>query len=295
VTFAAGGDFGGADDRAGTVMRSFLARGASAFFLLGDVSYDERAPEQAWCNWVHSYVGPSFPMELVAGNHEEDSRVDGFILNFAACMPDQLSAVVGPGGYPVSYYVDLGPARVILISPDVTVAGVSYGYGAGSAQRTWLQGSIRGAAGRWVVVGMHKPCVTIGNKSCEIGQSLAQFLVAEGVDLVLHGHDHDYQRSHSLALVQPGSVPAGAVADSGADGVYVRDRGTVFVIVGTVGRSLTSCSHLDPEFGYFAAHWCGEESTSTKGYLLLTLDPAELRAQFVTTAGTSYTDSFAVR
>jgi calcineurin-like phosphoesterase family protein/hemolysin type calcium-binding protein len=295
VTFAAGGDVGGQEDRAGTVFRDVRAKGAKAFFLVGDISYDERQPERAWCDWAHSHLAPDFPLEVVVGNHEEDSRVDGFILDFAACMPDRLSATVGPGGYGVSYYVDLGPARVIMISPNLTVAGVRYSYAAGSAQRQWLQSAIRGAAGRWAVVGMHKVCVTIGNKSCEIGQSLAQFLIDAGVDLVLQGHDHDYQRSHSLKRVEPGSFPDGAVADSGKDGVYGRGAGTVFVIVGTAGRSLTICSHLDPEFEYFAAHWCGEESTSTKGYLLVKVSATALAAQFVATAGTRYSDAFAIR
>lgn len=294
VTFAAGGDFGGQDDRAGTVMRDFRSRNVRAFFLLGDVSYDERRPEQAWCDWVRGYVGDRFPLELVAGNHEDDRRVDGHILSFAACMPDRLSSTLGPGGYGVSYYADLGPVRMILIAPDLEIGGVKYEYDSGTTQRRWLQSAIEGAGRRWIVVGMHKACVTIGNKSCEIGESLAQYLVDAGVDLVLQGHDHDYQRSHSLKLVRERNVPAGAVADSGQDGAYRRDAGTVFTIVGTVGRSLTRCRHSDSEFGYFAAHWCAEEGGSTKGYLLLTGDAAKLRGRFVTTEGESYTDSFVI-
>jgi hypothetical protein len=275
-------------------MKDFMVKKVRAFFLLGDVSYDERQPERAWCDWVRSYIGADFPFEIVGGNHEDDERVDGYILNFVECMPDRLSATLGPGGYGVNYHVDLGASRLIMISPDLRVAGVRYGYEPGSSQREWLRNAIQGGRGRWVIVGMHKACVTIGNKSCEIGQSLAQFLIDAGVDLVLQGHDHDYQRSHSLKLVQVRSVPAGAVADSGEDNAYARDAGTVFTIVGTAGRSLTPCRRSDSEFGYFAAYWCGRESTSTKGYLLVNVKATELRARFVTTAGTSYSDSFVI-
>jgi Calcineurin-like phosphoesterase/Glycosyl hydrolase family 99 len=295
VTFAAAGDFGGNDSRAGTVMNDLKTRAAKAFLLLGDMSYDEIVPESAWCNWVHSYLGANYPMELVAGNHEEDSRVDGYIHNFTSCMPDRLNSTLGPGGYGINYAFDLGTVTVIAVSPSLTVDGVGYDYDSGSAERSWLVQQIRTAKteGDWIVVGMHKNCITIGNKSCEIGQTFAQMLINEKVDLVLQGHDHDYQRSHSLAKIQSNAVPTGAIADNGSDNLYMRGTGTVFVIVGTVGRSLTTCSHSDAEAGYFAVHHCAEEGES-KGYLLMSSSSTKLEARFISTVG-SYTDTFTIR
>ena len=296
VTFAAAGDFGGKDDRAGVMMQDLATRNADAFLLLGDMSYDEIVPESAWCDWVHGYLGDDYPLEVLAGNHEEDSRVDGFIRDFAACMPDRLNSSLGPGGYGVNFAFDLGPLTVVATSPDLSVDDVLYRYESGSPERRWLVDTLRAAKreGDWVVVGMHKNCLTIGNKSCEIGQPFAQLLVDEGVDLVLQGHDHDYQRSHALARVVPDTFSSAYVADSGTDGVYRKRAGTVFVIVGTVGRSLTTCSHSDPEYGYFAAHHCGEESSSTKGYLLLHVSDGQLAARFIATDG-DYADAFVIR
>ena len=113
------------------------------------------------------------------------------------------------------------------------------------------------------------------------------------MDLVLQGHDHDYQRSHSLGRVVTNAT--GTIADDGSDGRYRRGAGTVFVIVGTAGRSMTTCSHTDSEFGNFATHWCGEEATNTKGYLLLDASATQLSARFVTTGGTPFDDSFAIQ
>jgi hypothetical protein len=296
VTFAAGGDFGGKDNRAGTVMTDLRARSAAAFLLLGDVSYAEITPEAAWCDWVHSYLGTSFPLQLVVGNHEDDRRVDGFIRDFTACMPDRLGSELGPGGYGVNYTFDLGPVTVIATSPGLMVDGAKYSYASGTAELEWFLKQVRAAKreGDWVVVGMHKNCITIGSKSCEIGQSFAQLQIDEGVDLVLQGHDHNYQRSHSLAELQPDKVPKDAITDHGGDGAYARGAGTVFVIAGTVGRSLTECSPEDLEYGYFAAHHCGEASPATKGYLLLDASEEELSVRFIATVG-SYADAFTIR
>ena len=113
VSFGAAGDFGGRDEFAGTVMADMLARDLSAFFLLGDMSYSEIVPEQAWCDWVHAHLGPNYPVQVIAGNHEEDHKQDDHILNFAECMPDRLNSEPGPGGYSVNFASDLGPVTFI--------------------------------------------------------------------------------------------------------------------------------------------------------------------------------------
>jgi hypothetical protein len=295
VRIGAAGDFGGRDEYAGTVMSDMMVRDLDAFFLLGDTSYSEIVPETAWCDWAHSYLGPDYPLEVVAGNHEEDSEADGFILEFADCMPDRLDSDLGPGGYSVNFASNLGPVTFISTSPDLSIDGVKYTYEPGTPERDWLGEAIAAAQnqGDWVVVGMHKNCITIGNKTCEIGESFAQFLVDAGVDLVLQGHDHDYQRTHSLASVVEGGV--GTIADPGDDDDYQRGAGTVFAIVGTAGRGVTACSHSDSEYGNFATHWCGEEAGDTKGYMMLTVDSSRLTAEYISTAGTAFSDVFVIR
>ena len=294
VRFGAAGDFGGRDEYAGTVMTDMLARDLGAFFLLGDASYSEIVPEQAWCDWVHAYLGPDYPLQVIAGNHEDDREADGHILNFAGCMPDRLGSAMGPGGYGVNFASDLGPVTFISTSPDLSVGGVKYAFLAGSAEYDWLVATIDQARyeGDWVVVGMHKNCITIGNKTCEIGQSFSQLLIDRGVDVVLQGHDHDYQRTHSMATVVEGGV--GNIADPGEDGIYARGAGTVFVIVGTAGRGVTTCSHSDSELGNFAQHWCGEEAADTKGYMVLTADRNRLTGEYISTTGTPFSDRFDV-
>ena len=126
-TFTAGGDFGGNSRSSATL--DLIAHSGSAFHLaIGDFSYSEITPESAWCSYVQSHVGSTFPVELVSGNHEDGGEFqDGLIDNFVKCLPDRLGAV---GTYGKQYYFDYPAssplARFIMISPDLTFTNGGY-------------------------------------------------------------------------------------------------------------------------------------------------------------------------
>jgi hypothetical protein len=304
-TFAAAGDHG-ASTRTTASLAALDASPASFYLALGDMDYDETATDAAWCDYVRQNLptkGSSFPFELVTGNHEDDVGPNGSILNFAACLPDQLGAVPGPGSqYGVEYAFDYPAtsplARFIMLSPKLTVGGATYGFAPGSPEYQWVSDTIDAArAGGipWVIVGFHFPCLSAGNYQCGSGPALMNLLVSKRVDLVLHGHEHSYQRSKQLALdpatcasiAGTGFNPA-CVVDDGIDGVYPKDAGTVDVIAGTFGRSLYSVSRTDPEAPYFAAM----DGTSN-GFMQYTVTADRLDATFVRSGG-SLADGFSI-
>ena len=146
-----------------------------------DLSYANLTPESSWCDYVQSHVGSTFPFELIAGNHDSaGSDQEGYIDNFAACLPDRLGGVRGTYGkehyfdYPASTPI----ARFILISPNLCfyVSGQSgsttcYSYAAGTSHYTWLANTIdaaRAAGIPWVIVGMHETCISTGVTACQI-------------------------------------------------------------------------------------------------------------------------------
>jgi hypothetical protein len=293
VTFAAGGDFGATANTDATL--SSVASGDAEFLLaLGDLSYDDASPSE-WCSYVKSHLGSSFPVELLVGNHEDDDRVDGYILDFASCLPDRMGAV---GVYAAEYYFDVdGLARFIMVGAGNDVEGEKYDYEIGNAHYDWLERTIDDARADgipWVIVGMHKPCITAGNKSCEVGTDVYDLLIDKRVDLILHGHDHDYQRSKQLTCAVPDTYDADCVADHGGDGRYSKGAGSVFAIVGnTGGGGLTSVDTDDSEIRYLAA-WHGADSPDPgRGYLLVSLDGDRLTATFVGST-TSFSDSFTI-
>ena len=277
--------------------------GASFFLAIGDLSYNEVTPESAWCDYVKQRVGATFPFEVLVGNHEETTAgPNGFIDNYAACLPDRLGV---SGQYAHQYYFDYPPAaplaRFILIDPALYrgSAKANYCTSGDSANCSWLKARIDEAKskGLWTVVGMHKNCITMGEKSCEIGAPLLNALVERKVDLILQGHDHSYQRSKQLSLsgscsaIAANAYNAGCVVDDGKDGVYTRGAGPVLAIAANVGRSSYSLSTSDPEAPYFAT-WM-DPSLNSEGFLKFTVSPDSIDAQFVAGTG-SYADHFTI-
>jgi Calcineurin-like phosphoesterase len=299
-TFAAAGDMG-----ANSGLPSFNALDQSGvdFFLgLGDLDYDQTATDEAWCDYVKAHLptlGPNLPIELVSGSHEYQGGANGYIMNHAACLPDRLGAT---GLYGAQYYFDYPASsplmRVIMISPDLLIENYKYTYTAGSQEYKWVISSIdsaRAAGIPWIAVGMHKVCITTGDKTCEIGTDLMNLLISKRVDLVLQGHDHNYQRSKQLALngatcpaVPAGSYDPDCVVDGGYDNSYAKGAGPIFLISGSFGLCCYAVNSADPEAGYFT-----RIASTSKGFTKYTVGPGHISAQFVNSTG-GFTDAFSI-
>ncbi len=128
----------------------------------------------------------------------------------------------------------------------------------GGEQTRWLEKTLREAAKdddvNWIIVQMHQDALSSsknGNGSdLGIRQEWLPLFDKYGVDLVVCGHDHDYERSlpvrgfnHNVGQ----DVATGAVVDTmqpnpaggaqAADGSYDTSRGTVHLILGGGGTS----------------------------------------------------------
>ena len=299
-TFAAAGDLGASSANASL---TGLDHSGVAFYLaLGDLDYDQTPTDEAWCDYVKQRLptlGPSFPFELVAGSHEYQGGPNGYIMNHAACLPDRLGAT---GLYGAQYYFDYPPSsplmRVVMISPNLRIENVDYNYTVGSPEYNWLVSTIdatRNAGIPWIAVGMHKVCISTGVKACEIGTDLMNLLLSKHVDMVLQGHDHNYQRGKQLALngatcpaVPAGSFDPDCVVDDGSDNGYFKGAGTVFLISGSFGFCCYNVDAADPEAGYFA-----RIADTSKGFTKYTVGPNHITAQFVKSTG-AFADSFTI-
>jgi Calcineurin-like phosphoesterase len=303
LAVAAAGDFGIKED--GRATFAAMAKSKPDIYLaLGDLSYAGPGSPPRFCRLVRSKVGPDAPFEIVAGNHEEDTGGDGLIAEFAECLPDRLNAV---GEYARQYYFDVGRlARFIMISPDLTIEGVHYFYGrddegGDTPNLTWLEAAIseaRDAGIDWVVVGMHKNCISVGEYYCDVYQRLFSKLIEDKVDLVLSAHDHTYQRSHQITAPRAGCKAVvvdrfdrDCVVDD--DDSYEKGTGSVFVISGAGGGELNPVHTNDPEAGYFAATM-GKNSEPRHGFARLTISPRALSVRFVGSTPGSFADRFEI-
>jgi PKD repeat protein len=302
VRLVAAGDFG-ASTATNSVLMGMAERSPDAALALGDLAYTALSPESAWCEYVKQRVGQDFAFELIAGNHESLDQQDGAINNYSACLPNQVPGIVGTYGR--EYYMDLPKAaplvRVILASPGLTFEDGKWNYAQGDAHYNWVSEAIddgRARGAKWIVVAAHIPCLSVGRYNCPSNRDFYNLMVSKGVDLVLHGHEHAYMRTHQLRTgttecptLTVGSVNQACIADT--DGAFSSGRGTVFATVGTGGIPLRDVNGADTEAGYFAKY-SGLNENPTHGLLDLTATETGMAVQFVPTSGAGMTDAFTI-
>ena len=62
-TFGVAGDFGATSNTSAT-LNALAGAGTDFFLAAGDLSYNQVTPESAWCDFVKTRVGTTFPFEL---------------------------------------------------------------------------------------------------------------------------------------------------------------------------------------------------------------------------------------
>ncbi len=301
-TFSAVGDIGTTTNST-AVLKAAPANG-EFLLMLGDLSY-QAPPETAWCNYVKTHIG-TLRTVIVSGNHESVStHANGLIDNFIAanCLPNTLSTT---GVYGKEYYFDYPAAqplaRIIAVSPELPFENPSSVYSSkkGTAHYLWATNAIdqaRAAGIKWIIIATHRPCITVGVKTCEMGTDFFNMLIEKKVDLVLMGHDHSYQRSKQLALspactaVVPNVFNASCVVDDGADNLYGKGKGPIFLVNGMGGRAAYAGSTTDPEVPYMASFM---GASITWGLTKVTVTADKIDVSLVRTSGGTYADSFTI-
>ena len=182
--FTAAGDHG-FDSRTNLSIEVVKNSGSSFYLALGDLSYTPGA-EQTWCNNFKSRFND---VELIAGNHDTGESEGGNIDTYIIHCPFTLGSLTG--SYGKQYYFDYPAgaplARFIMISPGVK-GSLNINYNVGGAGYNFTRDAIASArAGgiKWIVVGMHKNCISMGAKTCEVGTDIMNLVIDNRVDLIL--------------------------------------------------------------------------------------------------------------
>ena len=149
------------------------------------------------------------------------------------------------------YAFTAGSMRVISIANDDVCyqdAGNSYvrGYSSG-AQKVWLENEL--AAARrdhdidWVVVCMHQVAISTADmfNGADLGirQEWVPLFDQYGVDLVVCGHEHHYERSHPIRG-QTSNATLTPVPVANATDAIDTTKGTVHMVIGGGGTSVPS-------------------------------------------------------
>lgn len=209
VRFAVIGDYGSGSQDEARVARMIEAWSPDIIITTGDNNYDMGAAEtidanigQFYHNFIYPYTGTYgqgsqvnrfFP---ILGNH------DWFTRSGTPALPiPYLDYFTLPGN---ERYYDFtwGPVHFLALSSDVNEPD---GRDFNSTQAAWFRSRAGMAGLPWTIVYFHHPPYTAGAQlpTPELDWPFASY----GADLVLSGHDHNYQRiqRHGIAYVINGS------------------------------------------------------------------------------------------
>jgi hypothetical protein len=227
------------------------------FHLLnGDLCYANLADDRVrtwWDFWENnSRSARNRPWMPAAGNHENE-RGNGPIGYRAYQTYFSLPAATGQTDltHGLWYAFTAGSMRVISIANDDVAyqdGGDSYvrGYSKG-AQKAWLEKELAVARGDrnidWVIVCMHQVAISTVDKfnGADLGirQEWIPLFDKYGVDLVVCGHEHHYERSHPIRGQQSNATLTPVPAPTATD-LIDTTRGTVHMVIGGGGTSAPS-------------------------------------------------------
>jgi hypothetical protein len=241
-----------------------------AVLPLGDNQYEDGAAAQ----WQGSYEPSwgrfksiSYP---VIGNHEylacATYTSDCSYMPRALAYASYFGDVAGPIDQ-FWYSFDLGAWHLIALNSNCVNERVACG--PGSAQDRWLRADLAAHPGGCTLVFLHHPRFSSGQHGDDPTlDTLYRDLYDGGVDVLLAGHDHNYER------LQP--LDPGGQADPA--------RGIRNFVVGTGGRNIRRGT-MTPRPITEAAN------DETLGILALTLEPGAYSWEFLPIPGKTFTDS----
>jgi hypothetical protein len=225
-----------------------LLAGATAVLPLGDTQYENGTVAKYGQSYTPSW-GTTSIMAVTrpaVGNHE-------YLTSGAVDYFSYFGTRAGePGkGY---YAFDLGYWRLVALNSEIA-------RGANSTQVQWLRANLAANSKPCILAYWHTPRFSSGMHGDNPGQdAFWRALYEYRADVVLNGHDHDYER---FGLQNPDAV---------ADAQGIRE-----FVVGTGGKSTRAFSTIRANSQV--------RVTGTFGVVKLTLRPSSYDWQFVSVAG----------
>ena len=206
--------------------------------IAGDIAYESATAEEFADCYDPSWGRHRSRTRPAPGNHE-------YATPNAAPYYAYFGVSAGPPG--LGYYsFDLGAWHIVSLNSNVDA-------GAGSAQEKWLRADLAANTAHCTLAYWHHPVFSSGlHGDIAIMKDILHALYEFNADVVITGHDHDYER------FAPQTVDA--VADPA--------RGIREFVVGTGGRSLTPILLAEPnsERRYFGGYGVLRFELDSQGY-----------------------------
>jgi calcineurin-like phosphoesterase family protein len=252
IVLTGAGDIADCSLRGDQQTSDLLIKQAGFVYTVGDNAYPNGSP-----NDYASCYAPTWGRVLdrtilpAPGNHDwETSGAAGYLGYFgSAAAPDGVTW----------YSKDVGAWHVIVLDSDCDQVG---GCDASSPQGKWLAHDLAASAAHCTLAIWHHPRFSSGEHGddSQVGPFWTM-LYAAGAELVINGHDHDYER----------------FAPQNPQGVETRPNGIREIVTGTGGGGLRQFHATAPNSEFrLAGSW---------GVLRLTLHPANYDWEFLPVDG----------
>jgi len=278
--FGAAGDYGCTSNTDAT-FANMKGKGPERVFALGDYSYQSTGT--CFFNKIDP-TGLTSITKIAIGNHEDDDS-EGF------------SSYMSHFGLSQTYYsYNYNDVHVLVMDTD------RVSYSSSSAQRSFVQSDLQAASTnpniKWIIVYLHKPlytspntcssssCSNTGSEITNLRNGFHPMFDQYGVDLVLAGHLHNYQRSYQIKY-DPGSPSSPTITSNNAN-TYTEGNGEVFAIVGVGGVNFHALSGK--------ASWVSSQQDDFFGQLdiISTDNGNKLEGKFYRNGNNAILDSFSI-
>jgi len=228
--------------------------------ISGDISYAD-GEQSVWDQWFSTQQESmvSIPWLTAVGNHENEPGYEFTPYLHRFDSDQQIESET------FWYSRNIPGVHMVFMSTE-------HDYSAGSIQYSWLEQDLS-AVNRdvtpFVIVYGHKPMYSSNSyhgSEIELRNALEELYVSQGVDLVIAGHDHFYERTWP--------VSAEAVMDKGKDNLFSRGEGPIHLVIGIAGRS--AYEELDEP----QPEWSAYRENDTYGWTRLVYDGNENELSF---------------
>jgi acid phosphatase type 7 len=228
----------------------------AAVLTLGDNQYEDNAYSKYQVSYHPSWGRVKSLIRPGIGNHEYlTASAAGYFQYFGAAAGDPSK------GY---YSFDVGSWHLIALNSNCSQVG---GCGSGSPQEQWLRADLAAHSNACTLAYWHHPRWSSGQHGSNTSyNAFWQDLYAAHADVVLNGHDHDYERFAPQAPDGSGNV-----------------NGLREFVVGTGGKNHYGFTTVQPNSEV--------RNSDTYGVLKLTLHPTSYDWRFIPVAGRSFADS----
>ena len=270
--------------------------------MLGDNAYQagEDSEYQAAVFDMYPNILKNTVLWPTRGNHDEYSEKSQSIPYYDIfTLPTKAEAGGIASGTEAYYSFDYGNIHIVSLDSYISDKSKT------GPMMTWLKNDLDNTEADWIIAFWHHPPYTKGHHDSDIEEpsilireNALPILESHGVDVVLSGHSHTYERSYLInkhygdsTTFESSMIISSGSGNAEGDGVYQKPaygksphEGTVYIVAGSSGKTSKRLPRDHPAIF---------KSLKELGSVVLKICGNKLEAEFLNSIG-KISDSFTI-